>query len=153
MHFELSVTIERTPAEVFAFLRDKHLYPQPPGSPVLVLDKTTDGPVGVGTGYREVVRMLPLVRGEILSEVTRFEPPHHLEERFSGSGMRGHLAYEFVPQDDATLLVQREDLELLGAVRLLARPMEWMLARRLRERLDSIKSDLESGWRVEIGSG
>ena len=66
--------INRRPADVFAFLRDKDKYPQEEGSPVLVLDKTTPGPPCVGTCYREVVQMLPFYRGEILSEITCFEP-------------------------------------------------------------------------------
>jgi len=54
--------------------------------------------------------MLPLVRGEILSEITRYEPDRFLEEQFEGAGMRGHLAYEFVPCGNGTELIQRENL-------------------------------------------
>ena len=150
MHFELSVTIERPPSDVFAFLRDKDLYPQEPGSPVLVLEKTTKGPPAVGTRYREVVQMLPLVRGEILSEITRYEPNRYLEERFKGSGMQGHLAYEFVPREAGTELVQRETLQPLGILRLVGPLMKRVLHRRLRERLENIKSILEGGWQVSL---
>ncbi|MBN1247267.1 MAG: SRPBCC family protein [Anaerolineae bacterium] len=142
MYFELSVSIERPPSEVFAFLRDKDSYPQPPDSPVLALDKTTSGPVGVGTCYREVVQMLPFVRGEIVSEITRYEPNRFLEERFAGAGMRGYLAYEFVPTDGGTLLIQRETVEPLGLLKLVAPVMAWMLGRRLRQRLQDIRADL-----------
>ena len=99
MYFELSIWINRPPADVFAFLRDKDLYPQEPGSPVLVLEKTTPEPAGVGTRYREVVQMLPCYHGEILSEITRFKPNEYLEEDFRGAGMHGHLAYEFLPEN------------------------------------------------------
>jgi hypothetical protein len=146
--FELSVTIERTPSDVFAFLRDKDLYPQEPGSPVLALDKTTEGPPGLGTRYREVVQMLPLMRGEILSEITRYEPDRFLEEDFEGAGMRGHLAYEFVPHGGGTELIQRETLQPLGLLKLVGPLIQRMLSRRLHERLESIKVVLESGWRV-----
>ena len=146
MYFELSVRIERPPADVFAFLRDKDLFPQPAGSPVLTLDKTTPGPVGVGTRYSEVVQMLPLVRGKIRSRITRFEPSRFLEEDFSGAGMNGHLAYEFVPDGEATLLIQRETLEPRGPLRPFAGVIERSLAAKLRERLDSIRHVLESGW-------
>lgn len=142
MRFELALRIACPPEEVFAFLRDKDLYPQEPDSPVLALDKTTDGPVGVGTRYREVVRMLPCVRGEILSEITRYEPPRFLEERFEGAGMRGYLAYEFVGQETGTALIQRETLEPLGLLRLVAPLIRWMLARRLEERLEDIAAIL-----------
>ncbi len=100
MYFELSIAIRWPPCEVFAFLRDIDKYPQKPGSPVLVLEQTTPGPAGVGTRYREVVQMLPFVRGEILSTVTCFVPGESLEEDFEGAGMIGHLAYQFLPEND-----------------------------------------------------
>jgi hypothetical protein len=114
VNFNLSIWINRPPGEVFALLRDKDEYLQKPGSPVLALDRLTPGPVRVGTRYREVVRMLPGVRGEIRSVVTRFEPPARLEESFAGAGMAGNLAYEFVPDDGGTRLVQRERLVARG---------------------------------------
>jgi len=150
MYIELEVMIEREPAEVFAFLRDKDLYPQEPGSPVLALDQLTPDPPGVGTRYREVVRVLPFVRVVIVSEVTRFDPPHHLEEDFEGGGVRGHLAYEFVPRDGGTQLIQRETVEAVGAMRVFAALAWRSLGPRLRERLDGIKRDLDSGWVVDL---
>lgn len=55
MFFELSVYINRPPIDVFAFLRDKHEYPQEPGASVLSLDKLTKQPVI----YRQ--QMLPAI--------------------------------------------------------------------------------------------
>jgi hypothetical protein len=79
VYFDLSVTIDRSPKDVFDFLAYKDRYPQKPGSPVLVLEKLTPGAPGVDTRYREVVRMMPLIRRDILSRVTRFEAPRFLE--------------------------------------------------------------------------
>jgi len=64
MDFDLEVWIEREPAEVFAFLRDKDLYPQEPGSPVLALDQLTRDPPGVGTQLirRETVEAFGAMR-------------------------------------------------------------------------------------------
>jgi hypothetical protein len=148
MDFELAITIDRAPAEVFAFLRDKDRHTQEADSPVLLLEKTTPGPAGAGTRYREVVQMLPFFRGEILSEITRFEPDGVLEEDFAGAGMEGHLAYRFLPADGGTQLIQRETLHLTGPLRLLAPLVERMLARRLLQRLEAIKQLLESDWPV-----
>lgn len=148
MYFELSIVIRRPPADVFAFLRDKDKYPQKPGSPVLVLEQTTPGPSGVGTQYREVVQMLPFVRGEIRSKITRFEPAEHLEEDFEGAGMQGHLAYQFVPEHDGTRLIQRETVTTRGLLRVIEPLIERTLARQLRKRLEAIKAVLESGWPV-----
>jgi uncharacterized protein YndB with AHSA1/START domain len=144
MRFELSVTIARPPAAVFAFMRDKHLHAREPGSPVLVLEKTTPGEVGIGSRYREVVRMLPGIRGEIRSTVTRCEPDRALEEDFGGAGMRGHLAYAFVAEGGGTRLVQRQSLELAGWLRPLQPFVRRAFARRLRGRLDGIAAALES---------
>ena len=144
MHFELSITIQRTPAEVFAFLRDKDQHPQDEGSPVLILEKTSPGPVGVGTRYREVVQMLPFYQGEILSVITHFEPPECLEEDFSGAGMQGHLAYQFLPEGDGTRLIQRETLECQGLLKVFEPLIKRFLGRKLKSRLEDIKAFLES---------
>lgn len=146
MTFKLSISINRPPADVFGFLRDKDKYPQEEGSPVLLLEKTTPGPPRVGTHYREIVRMLPFYRGEILSEITRFEPNEYLEEDFKGAGMVGHLAYQFLPDGDGTTLIQREVLHCRGLLKLCEPLVKFFLGRRLRERLEDIKAVLESGF-------
>ena len=146
MDFELSISIDRPPADVFAFLRDKDKYPQESDSPVLLLEKTTPGPPGVGTRYHEVLQMLPFYRGAIDSEITRFEPDEFLEEDFEGLGMSGHLAYQFVPEGEGTRLIQRETLQYRGILRLLEPLIQRVLGRRLIERLEGIKEILEGGW-------
>lgn len=148
MHFELSLIIQRCPNDVFRFLRDKDKYPQEPGSPVLVLEQITPGPVGVGTRYREVVRMFPFIRGQFLSLITRYEPGRYLEEDFEGAGMVGHLAYRFLPEAGGTRLIQCETIRTQGLMRLFEPIMARMLSHRLDSRLRSIKAVLESGWAV-----
>jgi hypothetical protein len=143
MNFELSITIQSTPEEVFAFLRDKDQHEQEPGSPVLILEKTTSGPAGIGARYREVVQMLPFIRGEIISEITRFDPPNWLEEDFSGAGMSGHLSYHFVTAGDGTRLTQRQRINFHGPLRLLHLLIRVVLLHRLTERLNDIKAELE----------
>jgi len=150
MYFELSIVIRRAPADVFAFLRDKDKYPQKPGSPVLILEQTTPGPAGVGTCYREVLQMLPFVRGEILSRITRFESGEHLEEEFEGAAMKGHLSYQFVPEDGGTRLIQRETLTAQGLLKVLGPVMRCVFSRQLWKRLQEIKRVLESGWEVAV---
>ena len=117
---------------------------------MLVLEQTTPGPAGAGTRYREVVQMLPFVRGEILSVITRFDPGERLDEDFQGAGMKGHLAYRFVPEDGGTRLFQEETVEPRGLLRVAAPVMQQALARQLRTRLEAIKQFLESG-RVVAG--
>ena len=144
MNFEISIAIDRAPADVFAFLRDIDQHPRKPGSPVLALDKITPGPVAIGTRYREVVQMMPLVRGEIRSQITRFEPPEYLAMDFAGAGMSGHLAYQILSEGAGSRLIQRETLAAHGLLKPLAPIISRMLAPRLQARLEAIKTLLES---------
>ena len=93
--------------------------------------------------------MFPFYLGEILSEITRFEPNEHLEEDFRGAGMSGHLAYQFLPEQGGTRLVQRETLHYQGLLRFCEPLIRLMLDKRLQERLEDIKADLESGFAVD----
>ena len=144
VNFELTIAIDRSPADAFAFLRDIDQHAQKPGSPVLALEKITPGPVAAGTRYREVVQMLPLVRGEIRSQITRFEPPEHLAMDFAGAGMSGHLAYQILSEGAGSRLIQRETLAAHGLLKPLAPIIARMLAPRLQARLEAIKSILEA---------
>ncbi len=144
MYFELSIKIKRSPSDVFGFLRDKDKYPHKENSPVLLIEKTTPGPHGIGTNYREVVQMLPFFRGEILSWITRFEVSKFLEEDFKGAGMEGHLAYQFLPEGNSTRLIQRETIHCRGLLRIFEPVVKLILTPRLRERLKEIKEVLES---------
>jgi hypothetical protein len=145
MYFELSIWIHRPPADVYRFLRDKDKFSQEEDSPVLLLEKTTPGPFGTGTRYREVVQMLPFYKGEIHSEITGFEPNESLEEEFKGAGMHGHLAYRFLKEGEGTRVIQKESLHYRGILRLCEPVIQRLLGRRLRERLENIKTVLESG--------
>lgn len=150
MEFELSITIKRSPAEMFVFLRGKDQYPQEEGSPVLILEKTTPGPAREETHYREVVQMLSFYQGEVLSVIARFEPPESLEEDFWGAGMGGHLAYQFVPEGDGTRLSQRETLHCRGVLKVVEPPIKLFLDWKLNSRLKDIRAVLEGGYPVNL---
>jgi hypothetical protein len=145
MYFELSIVICRPPLDVFIFFRDKDQIRQKEKSPVLLIEKTTAGPPNIGTRYREVVQMLPFIRGEILSEITRYEPVQFLEENFEGAGMKGHLAYQLIPEGKGTKLIQREDLLVGGFLKPFEKLIAHLLYKQLQERLAGIKVFLESG--------
>jgi len=144
MYFELSININLSQEEVFIFLRDKDKYTQKEGSPVLSLEKTTETPVDIGTRYREVVQMLPFYKSEILSEITRYDPPAYLEEDFFSAGMKGHLAYQFIDKGGSTKLIQRERIYFTFPLNLFNPIIKKVLHRKLVERLEEIKADLES---------
>jgi carbon monoxide dehydrogenase subunit G len=145
MLVKFQIQINKPPADVFNFLCNKDSYKQQSGSPVLLLEKTTPGPLGVGTRYREIVQMMPFIKGEILSEVTRFEPHNVLEEEWVGGGMKGILTYFFNPVGEGTELIQHVNIKALG----LLKPFDAMISRTYTKaaqyRLDCLKAVLETG--------
>lgn len=151
MDFIESVAINLPPDRVFAFFRDKDQIVQQPGSPVLVIEKTTPGPPQVGTRYREVVQALPFWRGEILSVLTCYQPGERLEEDFRGPGMKGHLAYRFQPEAGGTRLVQQQTIELQGPLRLMSRLVGQAFGRAMKARLQGIKAYLEKQMEKQTG--
>jgi uncharacterized protein YndB with AHSA1/START domain len=150
MLHEFRIRIDKPPADVFHFLCNKDSYQQHKGSPVLLLEKTTPGPIGTGTRYREIVQMAPLIKSEILSEITRFEPNSVLEERWVGGGMKGVLTYFFHPTGQGTELVQQVIIETNWLLRPLNAIISKEYARAARYRLDCIKAILETGQSPDI---
>lgn len=143
MHFRFVVLIARSPDIVFAFFRDVDQHAGQEGTPVPVYDKVTSGPVEIGTRYREVVQVLPWIRGEMLSEVISQDEGRRLGYRFSGLGMEGELAYRFEPVDGGTRVVQEQSLYPRGVLRFfspLIGGMFWVAA---TKRLHNIKSLME----------
>ena len=125
-------------------MRDKDEIEQEPGSPVLLLKKITPDKVTVGTDYLEIVQMFPFLKGKIHSIIQLIEPPKKLEESFKGTGMDGYLAYEFIPEEEKTLLIQREVIRFHGVFRLFSPLMNCMLLKAVEARLRAIKIYLEN---------
>lgn len=144
MEFVLTTIIDRPVAEVYTFFRDVHLVQQEPGSPVLLIEKTTPGEVAVGSQYRELLRMLPFWQGEILSEVTRLEPDRVLAYRWRGPGMSGELEYHFQASQRATEVLQRQTVVPGPALRPLGPLIRMSFNQAITRRLVGIKLHLEN---------
>jgi hypothetical protein len=146
MRFDLSVTIQRPPDEVFAFMADAQNYgDHGPDSRVPVFEKITPGPTRVGTRWHEVVQLAPGVRMTAWSEVTTYEPSRRFEESFRASWMRGRLEYSVAPCGEGSTLRQREVLKPRGPLRCFDRPIARMLRPNLLARLEAIRDMLEAG--------
>jgi hypothetical protein len=144
MNFELSVFIKRNPNDVFAFFRDKDEIRQKKGSPVIIIEKTSSGKTGTGTRYREVVQILPWLKGEIFSEIIEYEEGKTIKEEFWGAGMKGNLTYQFIAHYQDTKLIQKEKLSFTGMLFILSPLLYLLLYPRLKERLNGIKQLLEN---------
>lgn len=138
MRFKTEAFIHRPPEDVVDFFRDMHRQPRREGSVVPVYDKITPGPVGVGTRIREVVRLLPLLKGEIISEITGYDPPHRLDYGFVAFGkMDGELTYRFEPVGEGVRVLQRHTLRPRGMLLKLLSPLigvtfSWAIDHRLK---------------------
>ena len=141
MLLDLSVAIDRPIEQVFAFVRD--IDTQEQGDRVVTIEKTTPGSARVGTQYRERVRMPFGRQGELLIEISKLDPPHHLSTRFRGPVMHGEIVYTLTPTGDGTHLHQREEITYTGwawPANLLGRRA---LLAKVRKRLHGFKSQLE----------
>ena len=138
-----SIDIQRPPEAVFQFLANIQTVQQEEGSPVLALDLTTPGPPRLGSQYREVVQMLPFFKGEILSEITAFEPPRVLAMAWTAPGMKGTDTYELAPALGATNLKHTKKTVCLGALRLVEPFVRSALVPKLEGRLVGIKKEIE----------
>ena len=116
--FQNTLTIQRPVDDVFAFLVDFENIPTW-NYAILETRKTSPGPVGVGTTYRQL-RSIP-DRSEEGFEVTVFEPTTRLEVRGDIGPFTATISYLLAPVGYGTQLVNVVDLESAsGAVRLLA---------------------------------
>jgi carbon monoxide dehydrogenase subunit G len=143
MEFSNTITIERSRHDVFEFLSDLENIPKW-NFAIVETRKTSDGPVRVGTTYRQV-RSLPS-RSEETLQVTELEP----DRRFSVHGglgpFEGTLSYEFEEIGGSTRLTNGADLEAQGIKRLAAP----IVSGRVR---DAVASNLETLKRLLEGKG
>jgi hypothetical protein len=140
-----SIDIHRPPEVVFELLANIQDVHQADDSPVLALDLITAGPPRLGSRYREVVQMTPFFKGEIISEITAFEPPRVLELTWRGAGMTGTDRYELATIQDGTTLSHTKCVSWSGVLRLMEPIMRIPLIPRLEQRLVDIKQLLEEG--------
>ena len=115
--FENTVIIRRPVEEVFAFLADFENVPQW-NYAIVETTKTSPGPVGVGTTYRQT-RSVP-TRSEEGFEVTAFEPPRRLEIHGQIGPFRARISYLLEPTGSETRLRNAVDLGSSGPLTLVA---------------------------------
>jgi hypothetical protein len=140
--FENTVTIRRPVQDVFAFLAD---FGNVPAWNYAIVEtrKTSPGPVGVGTTYRQV-RSIPR-RSEEGFQVTVFEPARRLEVHGDIGPFTATVGYVLAPAGDGTRLTNAVDLEpASGALRLLAPLAASRVKAAVAANLDTLKQVLET---------
>jgi carbon monoxide dehydrogenase subunit G len=141
--FENTVTIRRSPKDVFAFLADFENIPTW-NYAIVETKKTSPGPVGVGTTYRQL-RSIPSTSEEGF-QVTVFEPISRLEVHGDIGPFTATISYLLAPTDDGTRLTNVVDLESAsGALRLAAPLAASRVKAAVAANLDMLKQLLETG--------
>jgi uncharacterized protein YndB with AHSA1/START domain len=116
--FENTVMIRRPIEEVFGFLADFENIPKW-NYAIVETHKVSEGPVGVGTIYRQV-RSAPS-RSQERFEVTAYNPPRQLELQGQLGPFPSRLAYALDALPEGTRVTNSVELELRGPGRLLGR--------------------------------
>jgi carbon monoxide dehydrogenase subunit G len=141
--FQNTLTIQRPVDDVFAFLADFENVPTW-NYAIVQTKKTSPGPVGVGTTYRQT-RSIP-TRSEEGFKVTVFEPTTRLEVHGDIGPFTATISYLLAPVGDGTQLINVVDLESAsGAGRLLAPLATSRVKTAVAANLDRLKQLLEAG--------
>jgi hypothetical protein len=141
--FQNTLTIQGPVDDVFAFIADFENIPTW-NYAILETTKTSPGPVGVGTTYRQL-RSIP-DRSEEGFEVTVFEPTSRLDVHGEIGPFTATIGYLLAPVGEGTQLVNVVDLESAsGAVRLLAPLATSRVKAAVAANLNRLKQLLEAG--------
>jgi uncharacterized protein YndB with AHSA1/START domain len=141
--FQNTVTIRRPVQDVFGLLADFENIPTW-NYAIVETRKTSPGPVGVGTTYRQI-RSVPR-RSEEGFEVTAFEPTSRLGIHGEIGPFTATMTYLLTPLGDGTSLTNTVDLQpTSGALRLIAPLAASRVKKAVAANLDTLKQLLERG--------
>jgi len=142
MNFTNTVTIHRPAHDVFQFIADLENVPKW-NYAIVETRKTSDGPVGIGTRYRQV-RTLP-TRSEETLQVTELEPDRRFAVHGDLGPLVGTLTYEFEYVNGRTRLTNRADLEGRGLMKFAAPIATGRVREAVAANLRALKRLLEQG--------
>ena len=148
MQFENTVTIRRPAEDVFMFLADFENVPSW-NHAIQSTTKTSPGPVGVGSTYRQI-RSEPSRREEGF-EVTVFEPTRRLTIDGEIGPFHARVDYRLEPIEGATRLINGVELRPSSAVSKVLAPFARSRVKAgVAENLDTLKQILETDPRPSV---
>ena len=140
MDFTNTVTIDRPARDVFLFVSDLENVPRW-NHAIIETRKTSEGPVNVGTTYRQV-RSAP-TRSEETLRVSEFEPSRRFAVQGDLGPFVGTLTYAFEDVDGRTRLTNTASLETRGLMRIAAPIASGRVREAVAANLDALKQLLE----------
>jgi hypothetical protein len=140
MRFVNTITIDRAPSAVFAYLAEFENVPRW-NYAIAETRKVTDGPVAVGARYHQL-RTIP-TRSEETFEVVEFEPDRGLVIRGQIGPFSGDIAYLLEAAANATVLTNTCDLRAHGPLSVVAPLATRRVQSAVAANLDVLKQILE----------
>lgn len=140
--FELNEWIARTPKEVFDFISDSKNAPKVVRS-VTGMVKLTEGPIRVGTRYRES-RMMNGKEHHAELEVVAYEPTQTYAMKNVTSGIETIYHYNFRPEGDGTRVILTCEVKAGGLKRLMLPMVVSILKKEDGDHLKMLRQALES---------
>jgi uncharacterized protein YndB with AHSA1/START domain len=140
MRFANTITIDRPPAAVFAYLADLENLPRW-NCAISETRKITAGPVRVGSRYQQS-RTIPVHSEESL-EVIEFEPDRRLAIRGTLSSLPGQIGYTLSPNGNATTVTNTVELQPPHTLSLVAPLAAHRIKSAVAANLDVLKRTLE----------
>lgn len=145
MLIQLTERINAPAEDVFALVTDFGYTLPKIDRDMIAVEQLTDGPVGVGTRWRETFRgpgRRPVV---MYSEFLIFGSPRRLEAHFSAPGVTGRIAFNCATAGDGTDLEITLRVTPSGPGWLLYPLVRWDTPRREKRRVAMFKRMVESG--------
>ena len=136
---QVSMTLTQSPEEAFDFLSD--LPNEPAWNPeCLSVEKTSPGPVGVGTTY--VGRMRGV--GRVDTELVTHDRPRAFSTSERSRAASGTFEFQFVPEDGGTRVDVSMRLTPRGPMRLLEPLVRRMAGKMLAELPGHVRAGIET---------
>jgi len=142
LKFGTSVTINRPPEDVFSFVANFENEPKYQRE-VEVTTKTSEGPIGIGTTFRDVVRVMGL-RLESTYEIIEYEPSRSLAIKILKGQAPFTARYTFTDVDGRTELGFSADVYPTGVLRLVQPLLQLRLQRQFEGNFNRLREILES---------
>jgi len=144
--FTNTIHIDRSAAEVFAYLSDLEHTPEWNWA-ITKTSKITPGPIAVGTRYQQN-RSVPRHATEFL-EIAGLDPNRLIEIEGTLAELAARLSYRLEATDKGTEVINRVELEPAGALRLIAPVLGSRIKGSVADNLSELKARLEAvaDWR------
>ena len=140
--FEMSAEINRPVEEVFSFFSNLDNRRQWI-SGLEELEQTSEGPVGVGTTWRQAVRAMGR-RMELTLELTGYEPNKQWNEKIDGGSLQAEGNITFDSVEGGTRVSAVVDLKIGGLMMLLSPLITRNLKKQMQADISRLKAVLEA---------